>query len=76
MSANLKRKSENNDSLDHSVKKIHNAPKHWSLGLLASMEDPKLRVEADDKVVIIKDKYPKVKKKVKTTKFLPEMSII
>ncbi|CAE1323938.1 APTX [Acanthosepion pharaonis] len=31
------------------------------MGLLASMEDPKLRVEADDKIVIIKDKYPKAK---------------
>ncbi len=39
------------------------APKkfgHWSLGLKASMEDPELKVEADDTVVVIKDKYPKV----------------
>ncbi|KAK7486467.1 hypothetical protein BaRGS_00022268 [Batillaria attramentaria] len=34
---------------------------HWSMGLLASMDDPELRVEADDKLVIIKDKYPKAK---------------
>ncbi|XP_076453619.1 aprataxin-like [Babylonia areolata] len=34
---------------------------HWSMGLLASMDDPELRVTADDKVVIIKDKYPKAK---------------
>ena len=33
---------------------------HWSQGLLASMDDPELKVESDDKVVIIKDKYPKV----------------
>ncbi|KAG1698546.1 Aprataxin [Nymphon striatum] len=34
---------------------------HWSLGLKTSMEDPNLKVEEDDKVVIIKDKYPKAK---------------
>jgi len=34
---------------------------HWNSGLLASMDDPALRVEADDKIVIIKDKYPKAK---------------
>ena len=33
---------------------------HWSQGLLASMDDPELKVDSDDKVVIIKDKYPKV----------------
>lgn len=33
---------------------------HWSQGLKASMEDPELKVDEDDKVVIIKDKYPKV----------------
>ena len=33
---------------------------HWSQGLLSSMDDPELRVDSDDKVVIIKDKYPKV----------------
>ena len=33
---------------------------HWSRGLLASMDDPELKVTEDDKVVIIKDKYPKV----------------
>ncbi|KAG8184402.1 hypothetical protein JTE90_004574 [Oedothorax gibbosus] len=43
-----------------------NAPKkaktgHWSLGLKASMEDPELIVEFDEKIVIIKDKYPKAK---------------
>ncbi|XP_066267242.1 aprataxin-like [Branchiostoma lanceolatum] len=34
---------------------------HWSMGLLSSMEDPALKVESDDKVVIIKDKYPKAR---------------
>ena len=33
---------------------------HWSQGLLAAMDDPDLKIEEDDKVVIIKDKYPKV----------------
>lgn len=31
----------------------------WMQGLKSSMEDPTLRVDSDDKVVIIKDKYPK-----------------
>ena len=42
------------------AKSAKRAPGHWSLGLKASMEDPELRVVADDKIVIIKDKYPKV----------------
>lgn len=33
---------------------------HWSAGLLASMDDPELRISSDEKVVIIKDKFPKV----------------
>jgi len=33
---------------------------HWSMGLHASMNDPELVVDSDDKLVIIKDKYPKV----------------
>lgn len=33
--------------------------KHWAMGLLDSMEDPELKVREDDKVVVIKDKYPK-----------------
>ncbi|GFS13916.1 aprataxin [Elysia marginata] len=32
---------------------------HWSQGLLASMNDAAAVVDADDRVVIIKDKYPK-----------------
>ncbi|XP_046749463.1 aprataxin [Diprion similis] len=32
---------------------------HWALGLVDSMKDPELRVEEDDKVVVIKDKFPK-----------------
>ena len=34
---------------------------HWSGGLLASMNDPNLKVEEDDLTVTIKDKYPKAK---------------
>nr|CAD7433144.1 unnamed protein product [Timema monikensis] len=34
---------------------------HWAFGLLTSMKDPKLLVEEDTKIVVIKDKYPKVK---------------
>ena len=32
----------------------------WGAGLKTSIDDPKLHVFADDKIVIIKDKYPKV----------------
>ncbi|PSN39836.1 Aprataxin [Blattella germanica] len=34
---------------------------HWSMGLLSAMNDPALKVKEDDKIVIIKDKYPKAK---------------
>ncbi|XP_028319238.1 aprataxin [Gouania willdenowi] len=34
---------------------------HWSQGLKSSMQDPKLQVYKDDKVVVIKDKYPKAR---------------
>ncbi|TKS68224.1 Aprataxin [Collichthys lucidus] len=34
---------------------------HWSQGLKASMQDPKMQVYKDDKVVVIKDKYPKAR---------------
>lgn len=32
---------------------------HWSAGLLQSMKDPESKVEEDDKIIVIKDKYPK-----------------
>ncbi|CAG4950040.1 unnamed protein product [Colias eurytheme] len=35
--------------------------KHWSLGLLESMNDPKSIYKETKKVVVIKDKYPKAK---------------
>jgi aprataxin len=57
--ASEKRKHENEKS-----KKDENPKKkfagHWSQGLLSSMDDPELIVEKDDKMTIIKDKYPKV----------------
>nr|XP_046270843.1 aprataxin isoform X2 [Scatophagus argus] len=34
---------------------------HWSQGLKASMHDPNMQVYKDDKVVVIKDKYPKAR---------------
>ena len=34
---------------------------HWSQGLYASMNDPKMKVYQDELVVIIKDKYPKAR---------------
>ncbi|CAI9578762.1 unnamed protein product [Staurois parvus] len=34
---------------------------HWSQGLKVSMHDPKMQVFKDDKVVVIKDKYPKAR---------------
>ncbi|KAM6972702.1 aprataxin [Aplochiton taeniatus] len=32
---------------------------HWSQGLKTSMQDPKMQVYKDERVVVIKDKYPK-----------------
>ena len=40
---------------------------HWAMGLKTSMEDPELKVEEDEKIVIIKDKYPKVPVPVQTS---------
>ena len=37
------------------------APGHWSLQLLASMENPELRVQSNELTVTIKDAYPKAK---------------
>ncbi|XP_063828233.1 aprataxin [Ostrinia nubilalis] len=35
--------------------------KHWSLGLLESMKDPKSIIKETKSVVVIRDKYPKAK---------------
>ena len=32
----------------------------WNQGLLSSMNDPDLQVFTDEKITVIKDKYPKV----------------
>lgn len=53
-----KRKSEGK-SEDDKVSAKKPAPV-WKTGLLSSMHDPDLQVYKDDKVIIIKDKYPKV----------------
>lgn len=49
----MKRKMESKASKPSVVKR------HWSAGLLSSMEDPESKVTEDDKTVVIKDKYPK-----------------
>ncbi|XP_026762665.1 aprataxin [Galleria mellonella] len=36
-------------------------PRHWSLGLLGSMEDPESIVKKTERIVVIRDKYPKAK---------------
>ncbi|KOB69282.1 Aprataxin [Operophtera brumata] len=36
-------------------------PKHWSLSLLDSMKDPDSIVKSTEKLVVIRDKYPKAK---------------
>ncbi|XP_050448242.1 aprataxin [Cataglyphis hispanica] len=50
----MKRKFESDMSKSATSKKGH-----WSAGLLTSMEDPECMVKEDDKIVVIKDKYPK-----------------
>ncbi|OWF53592.1 aprataxin-like [Mizuhopecten yessoensis] len=53
-----KRKTESANGGASSKKKPNFA---WNKGLLASMDDPELQEYVDEKVVIIKDKYPKAK---------------
>jgi aprataxin len=55
----FKRKSEDNSLGDKNTSK--KAAPFWKTGLLSSMHDPELQVYKDDKVIIIKDKYPKAK---------------
>ncbi|EFN80386.1 aprataxin [Harpegnathos saltator] len=45
--------------MESTASKSTSAKKHWSAGLLTSMEDPESKVAEDDKTVVIKDKYPK-----------------
>lgn len=51
----MKRKVESNAS------KSAAQMNHWSNGLLTSMRDPNLRIKEDDRIVVIKDKYPKAR---------------
>ncbi|XP_075460561.1 aprataxin isoform X2 [Ascaphus truei] len=59
--------SKTNSSIDSvSSKKELNTPEvknhgHWSQGLKVSMKDPAMQVFKDDKIVVIKDKYPKAR---------------
>lgn len=46
---------------DSSSKKPRLRVGHWSMGLVASMENPDLVVESDELCVVIKDAYPKAK---------------
>lgn len=48
-----------NDKTENANKK-HKG--HWSMGLLNSLDDPELFIQADDLVTVIKDKYPKAEK--------------
>lgn len=50
-------------ALPSTVKNVASTAKkqagHWSLGLLATMNDPESVLEEDDQIIVIKDKYPK-----------------
>ncbi|XP_040273776.1 aprataxin [Bufo bufo] len=61
-------KSQSDDSVESSKskEKPQRIPEvkgqgHWSQGLKVSMQDPDMQVFKDDKVVVIKDKYPKAR---------------
>ncbi|XP_045178329.2 aprataxin-like [Mercenaria mercenaria] len=55
-----KRKVEN-EKRENDKKPVKKFAGHWSQGLLDTMNDPEFIVESDDKMTIIKDKYPKAK---------------
>ncbi|XP_076001505.1 aprataxin isoform X2 [Genypterus blacodes] len=55
-------KREEKNSGSHEEPTAKNEPAgHWSQGLKASMQDPKMQVYKDETVVVIKDKYPKAR---------------
>lgn len=56
MAKAVKRKNEGDTE---SKAKKPTAVGHWAQGLLNAMEDPNLQIYADNRVVVIKDKYPK-----------------
>lgn len=53
-------KRKNQEKEDASKSKKQKSKSHWALGLLSAMSDPNLVVKEDDRIVIIKDKFPKV----------------
>lgn len=54
-----KRNHDKNGGTESVIKK-HKG--HWSMGLLNSLDDPELFVQADDLVTVIKDGYPKAER--------------
>ncbi|XP_062333544.1 aprataxin isoform X3 [Osmerus eperlanus] len=44
----------------HATEKVESSG-HWSQGLKASMQDPTMQVYKDERIVVIKDKYPKAR---------------
>lgn len=51
----MKRKTTTTNTSEPANAKKH----HWSAGLLQAIEDPECKVKEDDKIIVIKDKYPK-----------------
>lgn len=59
MSATPRKRSHEPNNLKNINKK---QKRHWSMGLLNSVDDPELFVESDDLITVIKDKYPKAER--------------
>ena len=57
----MKRARKQEDELEPAMKRKTGKIGHWSLQLLTSMENPKLIVQSDEAVVVIKDAYPKAR---------------
>ena len=57
MSKTVKRKRD--ADLQNEAKKPTVSVGHWANGLLVAMEDPNLQIYTDNRVVVIRDKYPK-----------------
>lgn len=51
----------NNLQFEFIIRIVKNMAGHWSQGLLHSMNDPNSLVISTDKLVVIKDKFPKAK---------------
>ncbi|XP_062864735.1 aprataxin isoform X2 [Trichomycterus rosablanca] len=62
MSSHAERKSNGSAQAENSTPTPEKeSAGHWSQGLKVSMQDPKMQVYKDDRVVVIKDKYPKAR---------------